>query len=209
MDGSIDELDLSVRSINVLRTAQIATIAQIDAMSDQELLRLPNCGRRSLAEIREAVKRAQAKQKKKSKKGRLKRPESDSGMRSALAAIEAGIVANTKAIDAVRKAFCDTILRHGEIMDASDRMRAQTLSGLRDAVQKLARDVEGLRMSAITRPPAYAHTDEQLRMLMLDALKAARREVYGEWRTQREQEEQSKLLRQAVEAEKKQRDWFP
>jgi Bacterial RNA polymerase, alpha chain C terminal domain len=52
----IDKLvELSVRSYNCLQAAGLQTVGQVRAMTDKELLRLPNLGRWSLHEIRQIV----------------------------------------------------------------------------------------------------------------------------------------------------------
>lgn len=51
----IEELDLSVRSYNVLKRARIDTVEQLQQLSDEDLMRFRNMGRHSLEEIREKV----------------------------------------------------------------------------------------------------------------------------------------------------------
>ena len=51
----VDELDLSVRTANCLRDAGIERVAQLRALSDQQLLDLKNFGRRSLREVRDVL----------------------------------------------------------------------------------------------------------------------------------------------------------
>lgn len=51
----IEVLDLSMRTTNALRRANITTIAQVLAMNDNDLLHLRNFGQKSLVEIREAL----------------------------------------------------------------------------------------------------------------------------------------------------------
>ena len=51
----IEVLDLSMRTTNALRRANITTIGQVLAMSDSDLLHLRNFGQKSLTEIREAL----------------------------------------------------------------------------------------------------------------------------------------------------------
>lgn len=51
----IANLDISCRTTNVMKHAGIETLAEVDAMSNDELLRLDNFGRRSLNELREAI----------------------------------------------------------------------------------------------------------------------------------------------------------
>jgi len=52
MARSIDELELSARSANCLKAAKIATIGQLVAMTEEELMDLPNFGKKSLEEIK-------------------------------------------------------------------------------------------------------------------------------------------------------------
>ncbi len=49
---SISDLELSVRAYNALKTARIDTIGQLVKLSESDLLRLPNLGKRSLADIK-------------------------------------------------------------------------------------------------------------------------------------------------------------
>lgn len=53
---SVDELELSVRSFNCLKNANIRTIADLVQKTEQEMLRTKNFGRKSLNEIREVIK---------------------------------------------------------------------------------------------------------------------------------------------------------
>lgn len=52
---SVDELELSVRSYNCLKNANIRTIADLVQKSEQEILRTKNFGRKSLNEIKEII----------------------------------------------------------------------------------------------------------------------------------------------------------
>lgn len=52
---SVDELELSVRSYNCLRNANIKTIADLVQKTEQEMLRTKNFGRKSLNEIKEIL----------------------------------------------------------------------------------------------------------------------------------------------------------
>lgn len=54
---SVEELELSVRSYNCLQTAGIRTIAQLVQMSESDLLRFRNFGKKSLQEIKEILER--------------------------------------------------------------------------------------------------------------------------------------------------------
>lgn len=51
----VDELELSVRARTCLRNDDIRTIQQLKRISDAELLRAPNVGRKTLMELRAAV----------------------------------------------------------------------------------------------------------------------------------------------------------
>ena len=53
---SVDELELSVRSSNCLKNANIRTIADLVQRTEQEMLRTKNFGRKSLNEIKEILK---------------------------------------------------------------------------------------------------------------------------------------------------------
>lgn len=52
---SVDELELSVRSYNCLKNANIKTIADLVQKTEQEMLRTKNFGRKSLNEIKEIL----------------------------------------------------------------------------------------------------------------------------------------------------------
>jgi DNA-directed RNA polymerase subunit alpha len=54
-DRSVDELDLSVRSYNCLKNANIRTLGELVAKTEAELLKTKNFGRRSLNEIKEVL----------------------------------------------------------------------------------------------------------------------------------------------------------
>lgn len=51
----VDELDLSVRSQNCLRSAEIRTIAELVSKNESEMLHFRNFGRKSLAELGELI----------------------------------------------------------------------------------------------------------------------------------------------------------
>lgn len=57
----VDELELSVRSHNCLRAANIRTIADLVRRDEAELLKFRNFGRKSLAELSEIIEREQLK----------------------------------------------------------------------------------------------------------------------------------------------------
>jgi len=52
---NVDEMELSVRSYNCLKNADIRTIADLVQKTEQEMLRTKNFGRKSLNEIKEIV----------------------------------------------------------------------------------------------------------------------------------------------------------
>jgi DNA-directed RNA polymerase subunit alpha len=52
---SVDELELSVRSYNCLKNANIKAIADLVQKTEQEMLRTKNFGRKSLNEIKEIL----------------------------------------------------------------------------------------------------------------------------------------------------------
>jgi DNA-directed RNA polymerase subunit alpha len=51
----VDELDLSVRSQNCLRSAEIKSIAELVSKNESEMLHFRNFGRKSLAELTELI----------------------------------------------------------------------------------------------------------------------------------------------------------
>ncbi len=55
LDRSVDELELSVRSYNCLKNADIRTIRELVQRSEPEMLRTKNFGRKSLNEIKEIL----------------------------------------------------------------------------------------------------------------------------------------------------------
>jgi DNA-directed RNA polymerase subunit alpha len=55
LNRSVDELELSVRSYNCLKNANISTIADLVQRTEQEMLKTKNFGRKSLVEIREIL----------------------------------------------------------------------------------------------------------------------------------------------------------
>lgn len=59
-EKSIDELDLSVYTYNILKRSGIDTILELQAMSDEELAKLRGMGLRSLNEIKTKLKEYQA-----------------------------------------------------------------------------------------------------------------------------------------------------
>src|SRR5436309_7195265 len=55
LNRSVDELDLSVRSYNCLKNANIRTIAELVTKTEAEMLKTKNFGRKSLTEIKELL----------------------------------------------------------------------------------------------------------------------------------------------------------
>lgn len=55
LDRSVDELELSVRSYNCLKNAEIRTIRELVQKSEAEMLKTKNFGRKSLNEIKEIL----------------------------------------------------------------------------------------------------------------------------------------------------------
>ena len=57
LDKSVEELELSVRSYNCLKNANIRTIRELVQKTEPEMLRTKNFGRKSLNEIKEILQR--------------------------------------------------------------------------------------------------------------------------------------------------------
>lgn len=55
VEGVVGRLELTVRSENCLKDAGVLTIKQLQALTENDLLRLPNLGRKSLNEIKEQM----------------------------------------------------------------------------------------------------------------------------------------------------------
>jgi DNA-directed RNA polymerase subunit alpha len=55
LDKSVEELDLSVRSYNCLKNANIRTIRELVQKTEAEMLKTKNFGRKSLNEIKEIL----------------------------------------------------------------------------------------------------------------------------------------------------------
>ena len=55
LDKSVDELELSVRSSNCLKNANIRTIRELVQKTEAEMLKTKNFGRKSLNEIKEIL----------------------------------------------------------------------------------------------------------------------------------------------------------
>jgi len=55
LDKSVEELELSVRSYNCLKNANIRTIRELVQKTEPEMLRTKNFGRKSLNEIKEIL----------------------------------------------------------------------------------------------------------------------------------------------------------
>ena len=54
-DTTVKELELSIRADQCLHNEGLKTIGEVLAKSDNELLRMPNFGRKSLRELKEAI----------------------------------------------------------------------------------------------------------------------------------------------------------
>ena len=55
MNGSIDDLELTVRSYNCLKRAGISTIKELTERTEEEMSRVRNLGKKSLKEIKEKL----------------------------------------------------------------------------------------------------------------------------------------------------------
>jgi DNA-directed RNA polymerase subunit alpha len=55
LNKSVDELELSVRSYNCLKNANIRTIGELVQKTEAEMLKTKNFGRKSLNEIKEIL----------------------------------------------------------------------------------------------------------------------------------------------------------
>ena len=55
LNRSVEELELSVRSYNCLKNANIQTIADLVVRTESDMLKTKNFGRKSLTEIREIL----------------------------------------------------------------------------------------------------------------------------------------------------------
>jgi len=55
LNKSVEELDLSVRSYNCLKNANIQTLGELVTRSEAEMLKTKNFGRKSLNEIKEIL----------------------------------------------------------------------------------------------------------------------------------------------------------
>jgi DNA-directed RNA polymerase subunit alpha len=58
LDTEVQELWLSVRASNAIMREGFKTVREIYSKTDEELLRIPNFGRKSLAEIRSLIAHA-------------------------------------------------------------------------------------------------------------------------------------------------------
>jgi DNA-directed RNA polymerase subunit alpha len=54
-DAAIDDLELTVRSANALKSENILTIRDLVSLTEDELMGMPNLGKRSLVEIKDAL----------------------------------------------------------------------------------------------------------------------------------------------------------
>jgi len=55
-DMSIEELDLSVRSYNCLKRANILTVQELTLKTEEDMMKVRNLGKKSLKEVREKLK---------------------------------------------------------------------------------------------------------------------------------------------------------
>ncbi|MDL2225185.1 DNA-directed RNA polymerase subunit alpha [Eubacteriales bacterium OttesenSCG-928-M02] len=55
LDKSIDDLDLSVRSYNCLKRAGINTVEELTRMSEEDMMKVRNLGRKSLEEVQQKL----------------------------------------------------------------------------------------------------------------------------------------------------------
>lgn len=55
LDKSIDDLDLSVRSYNCLKRAGISTVDELVKMTEEEMMKVRNLGRKSLEEVQQKL----------------------------------------------------------------------------------------------------------------------------------------------------------
>jgi DNA-directed RNA polymerase subunit alpha len=56
LDKKIEELDLSVRSYNCLKRAEIFTVGDLTQKTEEEMMRVRNLGRKSLKEVQEKLR---------------------------------------------------------------------------------------------------------------------------------------------------------
>ena len=56
LETPIEELDLSVRAYNCLKRAGIHTLQDITAMTEDEMMKIRNLGKKSLKEVLDKVK---------------------------------------------------------------------------------------------------------------------------------------------------------
>ena len=55
LEKTIEELDLSVRSFNCLKRAQINTVEDLISKTEEEMMKVRNLGRKSLKEVKEKL----------------------------------------------------------------------------------------------------------------------------------------------------------
>ena len=55
LDARIEELDFSVRTYNCLKKANVLTIGELAAISENDLMNIRNFGRKSLNEVKEKL----------------------------------------------------------------------------------------------------------------------------------------------------------
>jgi len=54
-EKSIDDLDLSVRSYNCLKRAGISSVEELVKMTEEEMMKVRNLGRKSLEEVQQKL----------------------------------------------------------------------------------------------------------------------------------------------------------
>jgi DNA-directed RNA polymerase subunit alpha len=55
LEMTVEELDFSVRSYNCLKRAGINTVSDLTAMTEEELMKVRNLGRKSLEEVLQKI----------------------------------------------------------------------------------------------------------------------------------------------------------
>ena len=54
-DMTIEELDLSIRSMNCLKRASIATVMELTQKTEEDMMKIKNLGKKSLKEVKEKL----------------------------------------------------------------------------------------------------------------------------------------------------------
>ena len=52
---TIEELDLSIRSMNCLKRASIATVMELTQKTEEDMMKIKNLGKKSLKEVKEKL----------------------------------------------------------------------------------------------------------------------------------------------------------